>query len=495
MKYGLNQWDRISSLLINKTAKQCKSRWFLWLNPTLIKTSWNFSEDERLIYLSYVFPSQWSTIGPLLGRTPESCLRRFESLINVKLAKGNYINKEKLCDNLDTAIILNPESRAPLIDDIRKNFDMQNILVEARARLANSRGKKARRITKNYGNYFNTFIHNAKILSSHENPWFDSLKNLTVNVKNLKKSSISLFLRSIKKLYVNESKSKKFLSGIVLKKRSKRESIVIGLDINNICNSLMVIKNRLKKPTNVNLKLKKHCVSTLVASSKNIVKFSNLNVDIVTLLEKKSISRFSKVIQSSFNSGDNRKLSSIVNLFFSSRIARNIQTPRFLVKYSSIKGKSDENCKQSMFKNMSCINKINSIYECNKNYNLSLLYFIAKHRVPIILKKFSNKIKNLSSQRKISESIKLLSKFSSRIVSKIWIKNDILKKIKYNEELMLFKNRLIILEVTRQIVQQYENISNNRIFVHCVMNKFWARFKDLSLTRRYIINNKKKPMN
>lgn len=26
MKYGLNQWSRISSLLVRKSAKQCKSR-------------------------------------------------------------------------------------------------------------------------------------------------------------------------------------------------------------------------------------------------------------------------------------------------------------------------------------------------------------------------------------------------------------------------------------------------------------------------------------
>jgi pre-mRNA-splicing factor CDC5/CEF1 len=27
MKYGLNQWSRISSLLVRKSAKQCKERW------------------------------------------------------------------------------------------------------------------------------------------------------------------------------------------------------------------------------------------------------------------------------------------------------------------------------------------------------------------------------------------------------------------------------------------------------------------------------------
>lgn len=40
MKYGLNQWDRISSLFPKKTAKQCKARWMEWLNPKIKKTVW-----------------------------------------------------------------------------------------------------------------------------------------------------------------------------------------------------------------------------------------------------------------------------------------------------------------------------------------------------------------------------------------------------------------------------------------------------------------------
>lgn len=80
-KYGLNQWDRISSLLINKTPKQCKNRWFFWLNPRIKKDRWTYEEDERLIYLSYIFVSQWSTIGKFLGRTAESCAIRFEKLL------------------------------------------------------------------------------------------------------------------------------------------------------------------------------------------------------------------------------------------------------------------------------------------------------------------------------------------------------------------------------------------------------------------------------
>lgn len=37
MKYGKNQWARISSLLVRKSAKQCKARWEEWLDPAIKK--------------------------------------------------------------------------------------------------------------------------------------------------------------------------------------------------------------------------------------------------------------------------------------------------------------------------------------------------------------------------------------------------------------------------------------------------------------------------
>ena len=42
MKYGKNQWARIASLLHKKSAKQCKARWYEWLDPSIKKVSINF---------------------------------------------------------------------------------------------------------------------------------------------------------------------------------------------------------------------------------------------------------------------------------------------------------------------------------------------------------------------------------------------------------------------------------------------------------------------
>jgi hypothetical protein len=48
MKYGKNQWARISSLLVRKSAKQCKARWYEWLDPSIKK-----------VFTIFFFSSVW----------------------------------------------------------------------------------------------------------------------------------------------------------------------------------------------------------------------------------------------------------------------------------------------------------------------------------------------------------------------------------------------------------------------------------------------------
>lgn len=139
MKYGLNQWARISSLLVRKSAKQCKARWcayaralrrrrrcvcalllrcaaarrhfgscaprarptphpasfthhktyqrYDWLDPAIKKTEWTREEDEKLLHLAKLLPTQWRTIAPIVGRTPAQCLERYEKLLDMAVGK------------------------------------------------------------------------------------------------------------------------------------------------------------------------------------------------------------------------------------------------------------------------------------------------------------------------------------------------------------------------------------------------------------------------
>ena len=149
MKYGLNQWARVSSLLVRKSAKQCKARWFEWLDPSIRKTEWTREEDEKLLHLAKLMPTQWRTIAPVVGRTAPQCLERYERLLDQALGRGaaggegaGGSDPRRLRSG---EIDPNPESRSARPDPVDMDEDEKEMLNEARARLANTRGKKAKR--------------------------------------------------------------------------------------------------------------------------------------------------------------------------------------------------------------------------------------------------------------------------------------------------------------------------------------------------------------
>lgn len=157
-KYGLNQWARVSSLLARKTPKQCKARWNEWLDPSIKKIEWSKEEDERLLHLAKLMPTQWRTIAPIVGRTATQCLERYQKLLDEaerrEAAAGltGPDGGETQAPSADDVRKLrpgevdpDPESKPARPDTIDLDEDEKEMLSEARARLANTQGKKAKR--------------------------------------------------------------------------------------------------------------------------------------------------------------------------------------------------------------------------------------------------------------------------------------------------------------------------------------------------------------
>ncbi|SJX64868.1 related to CEF1-required during G2/M transition [Sporisorium reilianum f. sp. reilianum] len=159
-KYGKNQWARISSLLVRKTPKQCKARWYEWLDPSIKKTEWSKEEDEKLLHLAKLMPTQWRTIAPLVGRTANQCLERYQRLLDEAEAQHNQPSSSSLgltgtgeavpsADDVRRLrpgeIDPDPETKPARPDPIDMDEDEKEMLSEARARLANTQGKKAKR--------------------------------------------------------------------------------------------------------------------------------------------------------------------------------------------------------------------------------------------------------------------------------------------------------------------------------------------------------------
>ena len=130
MKYGKNQWSRIASLLHRKSSKQCKARWFEWLDPSIKKTDWSRPEDEKLLHLAKLMPTQWRTIAPIVGRTAAQCLERYEFLLDQAQKKeeggdpttaGGQDDPRKLKPG---EIDPNPETK-PARPDVSKMFEIE----------------------------------------------------------------------------------------------------------------------------------------------------------------------------------------------------------------------------------------------------------------------------------------------------------------------------------------------------------------------------------
>ncbi|KAJ2500935.1 Pre-mRNA-splicing factor cef1 [Coemansia sp. RSA 1972] len=163
MKYGKNQWARISSLLVRKTPKQCKARWYEWLDPSIKKTEWSKEEDEKLLHLAKLMPTQWRTIAPIVGRAPAQCLERYQQLLDEAEAHaageddGLGLQGEVGAEGHATGVSSDarrlrpgeidphPEAKPARPDPVDMDEDEKDMLSEARARLANTQGKKAKR--------------------------------------------------------------------------------------------------------------------------------------------------------------------------------------------------------------------------------------------------------------------------------------------------------------------------------------------------------------
>ncbi|KAG7273014.1 hypothetical protein CRUP_011898 [Coryphaenoides rupestris] len=61
-------------MLHRKSAKQCKTRWYEWLDPSIKKTEWSREEEEKL---------------PIIGRTAAQCVEHYEYLLDKAAQRDN----------------------------------------------------------------------------------------------------------------------------------------------------------------------------------------------------------------------------------------------------------------------------------------------------------------------------------------------------------------------------------------------------------------------
>lgn len=66
-----------------------------WLDPSIKKTEWSREEEEKLLHLAKLMPTQWRTIAPIIGRTAAQCLEHYEFLLWVTVLLE--VHTRKIC--------------------------------------------------------------------------------------------------------------------------------------------------------------------------------------------------------------------------------------------------------------------------------------------------------------------------------------------------------------------------------------------------------------
>ncbi|KAL8533880.1 hypothetical protein ACS0TY_010058 [Phlomoides rotata] len=101
--HGTDNWAIIASKFKDKTTRQCRRRWFTYLNSDFKKGGWSPEEDMLLCEAQKIFGNRWTEIAKVVsGRTDNAVKNRFTTLCK-KRAKHEALANE----NSTTYINLN----------------------------------------------------------------------------------------------------------------------------------------------------------------------------------------------------------------------------------------------------------------------------------------------------------------------------------------------------------------------------------------------------
>ncbi|XP_074274562.1 transcription factor MYB124-like isoform X1 [Silene latifolia] len=109
--HGTDNWTIIASNFKDKTTRQCRRRWYTYLNSDFKKGGWSPEEDMLLCEAQKIFGNRWTEIAKVVsGRTDNAVKNRFSTLCKKK-AKREALAKE----NSSTSI--NANNKRVLVDN------------------------------------------------------------------------------------------------------------------------------------------------------------------------------------------------------------------------------------------------------------------------------------------------------------------------------------------------------------------------------------------
>ncbi|ERM94394.1 hypothetical protein AMTR_s00010p00252990 [Amborella trichopoda] len=112
---GTESWTAIASKFKDKTSRQCRRRWYTYLNSDFKKGGWSAEEDKLLCEAQKIFGNRWTEIAKVVsGRTDNAVKNRFTTLCKKK-AKREAQSKENTsnCLNENNKRIILPNDTSP----------------------------------------------------------------------------------------------------------------------------------------------------------------------------------------------------------------------------------------------------------------------------------------------------------------------------------------------------------------------------------------------
>ncbi|KAK6133682.1 hypothetical protein DH2020_032592 [Rehmannia glutinosa] len=104
--HGTENWAIIASTFKDKTTRQCRRRWFTYLNSDFKKGGWSPEEDMLLCEAQKIFGNRWTEIAKVVsGRTDNAVKNRFTTLCK-KRAKREALAKENNTINLNNKRVI-----------------------------------------------------------------------------------------------------------------------------------------------------------------------------------------------------------------------------------------------------------------------------------------------------------------------------------------------------------------------------------------------------
>lgn len=186
-KYGINKWNKVATLLMKKSAIQCKLRWEEYLSPKINnnkQVQFNPDEDKQLIDLYQMHRDQWKTIADIMGKTASSCFNRYNELIssdpqqmdfNVNDLSGTSKDQKK---KKDINTMLNADGLVPESNDTSIT---EKISHDAEQRLVANLDKKKIKKMKAERDFLEMITSN---IESRRNALKVGLKNKTLKLPN-----------------------------------------------------------------------------------------------------------------------------------------------------------------------------------------------------------------------------------------------------------------------------------------------------------------------